>query len=59
MIYTDNNINRRSFKHLSLEKRGILEQMIEEGKYNQQEMANIIGVSQSTISRKIKRGQVE
>ncbi len=50
----------RTFKHLNEIQRGRLAEMLEsEKKLTQKEMAKKLGVSQSTTSREIKRGQVK
>lgn len=54
-----NHNTRRSFTHLSDTQRGKLEILAKEGIYTQQEMANELGVSQSTISRELKRGRTQ
>lgn len=59
MALNNSTTKKRSFKHLSAIQRGMLAQMIKEGSYTQIEMAKELGVSQSTISREIKRGTVE
>lgn len=48
---------KQTFKHLTDIQRGQLEAMAKEGKYTQIEMAQELGVSQSTISRELKRGR--
>ncbi|KAA9218304.1 MULTISPECIES: IS30 family transposase [Aerococcus] len=50
------NTKSRSYAHLSAEKRGIIQAMHHEG-HKQKEIANAIGVNQSTISRELKRGK--
>ncbi|KAA9291112.1 IS30 family transposase [Aerococcus urinae] len=50
------NTKPRSYAHLSAEKRGIIQAMHREGN-KQKEIANAIGVNQSTISRELKRGK--
>lgn len=56
---TENNysIEKRTFKHLTDIQRGKLEQMAKSGTYKQAEMARELGVSQSTVSRELKRGR--
>lgn len=56
---TNNNTNPRTFKHLTPEMRGRLQAMYEEGSYTQTQMAQKLGVSQSTISRELKRGMTQ
>lgn len=46
------------FKHFTPEMRGRLEQMYQEGTYSQVQMAEILGVSQSVVSRMVKCGRV-
>lgn len=50
---------KRTFKHLSDIKRGQLHAMNQSGLYTQKEMAVMLQVSQSTVSRELKRGMVE
>ena len=50
---------KRTFKHLPDIDRGQLQAMYRSGQYTQKEMADILGVSQSTISRELKRGMTE
>jgi IS30 family transposase len=50
---------KRIFKHLPDIDRGQLQAMYRSGLYTQKEMADILGVSQSTISRELKRGMTE
>lgn len=56
---TNNNciIENRTFTHLTDIQRGKLEQMAKIGTYKQAEMARELGVSQSTVSRELKRGR--
>lgn len=51
--------NQRTFKHLCTIQRGKLFQMVQEKKYTQTQMAAMLGVNQLTISRELKRGQVQ
>ena len=48
-----------TIKHLSDIDRGQLQVMYRSSLYTQKEMADILGVSQSTISRELKRGMTE
>ena len=48
---------KRTFKQLTDIQRGMLEQMAKSGTYTQAEMARELGVSQSTVSRELKRGR--
>lgn len=50
---------KRTFKHLSDIQRGQLHAMNQSNLYTQKEMAVILQVSQSTVSRELKRGRVE
>ena len=50
---------KRAFKHLSDIQRGQLHAMNQSDLYTQKEMAVMLQVSQSTISRELKRGMVE
>lgn len=50
-------IENRTFTHLTDIQRGKLEQMAKIGTYKQAEMARELGVSQSTVSRELKRGR--
>ena len=50
---------KRTFKHLSDIKRGQLHAMNQSGLYTQKEIAVMLQVSQSTVSRELKRGMVE
>jgi len=56
---TNNNYTteNRRFKHLSDFQRGKLEQMAKSGTYTQAKMASELGVSQSTVSRELRRGR--
>ena len=59
-IYMTNSnciIENRTFTHLTDIQRGKLEQMAKIGTYKQAEMARELGVSQSTVSRELKRGR--
>jgi len=44
----------KKYKQLSLEQRYVIERLLEEG-YNQKQIANAIGRSESTISRELRR----
>lgn len=48
---------KRSFTHLTDIQRGRLEEMAKQNIYTQEQMAKKIGVSQSTISRELRRGR--
>ncbi|PXW85447.1 IS30 family transposase [Streptohalobacillus salinus] len=50
---------KRTFKHLSDIKRGQLHAMKRSGLYTQKEMADMLEVNQSTVSRELKRGMAE
>lgn len=58
MTHSKYNTDNSKFKHLDAIKRGRLQQMLYEKKYTQKQMALMLGVSQSTISREIRRGLV-
>jgi len=45
---------KRTFKHLSDINRGQLQVMYRSGLYTLKQMADILGVSQSTVSRELK-----
>lgn len=57
MTETNYPTTKRTFKHLIDIQRGRLEEMACTGNFTQTEMANELGVSQSTISRELKRGR--
>lgn len=57
MTITNCTTANRSFKHLTDIQRGRLEEMAKSGDYTQAEMAKEPSVSQSTISRELKRGK--
>ena len=57
MNNTNFTTTERSFKHLTDIHRGRLEEMARQGTYTQAEMAQELDVSQSTISRELKRGR--
>ncbi|MDF0728511.1 IS30 family transposase [Cytobacillus sp. S13-E01] len=57
MNNTNFTTTERSFKHLTDIHRGRLEEMARQGTYTQAEMAQELNVSQSTISRELKRGR--
>src|SRR5699024_837972 len=57
MTKSNCNTANRSFKHLSDIQRGRLEELAKQGIYTQVQMAEILGVNQSTISRELKRGR--
>src|SRR5699024_7162580 len=57
MTNSNYNTTKRAFSHLSDTQRGKLEILAKEGRYTQAQMAKIIGVNQSTISRELKRGR--
>lgn len=57
MTKSNCNTANRSFKHLSDIQRGRLEELAKQGIYTQAQMAEILGVNQSTISRELKRGK--
>lgn len=57
MTQTNYTINNRHFKHLSDIQRGKLEQLAKCGTYTQAEMACELRVSQSTVSRELRRGK--
>jgi len=57
MTQTNYTTENRHFKHLSDIQRGKLEQMAKCGTYTQTEMACELGVSQSTVSRELRRGR--
>ena len=59
MTQCNHTTNQRTFKHLSAIQRGKLFQMVQEKKYTQSQMAQMLGVNQSTISRELKRGRVQ
>lgn len=59
MTQCNHTTNQRTFKHLSAIQRGKLFQMVQEKKYTQTQMAQMLGVNQSTISRELKRGRVQ
>src|SRR5690625_6150928 len=48
---------KRTFKHLTDIQRGRLEEMTKIGDYTQAEMAKELNITQSTISRELKRGR--
>src|SRR5690625_2061054 len=56
---TKNNctITKNAFKHLMDIQRGSLEEMARAGTYTQTEMAQELNISQSTVSRELKRGR--
>lgn len=58
MTNTNCTTAKRRFKHLTDIQRGRLEELTRQGIHTQAEMAEMIGVSQSTISRELKRGRV-
>ena len=55
---TNSTTSKRQFKHLTSERRGMIEAYVKEGR-TQQEIADKLGVSQSTISRELKRGKTQ
>lgn len=57
MTQTNCNTAKRTFKHLTDIQRGRLEEMDKNGVYTQAQMAEELGVNQSTISRELKRGR--
>ncbi|SDC61279.1 Transposase and inactivated derivatives, IS30 family [Pelagirhabdus alkalitolerans] len=59
MTQHHSTIVKRTFKHLSDIDRGQLQAMYRSGLYTQKEMADMLEVSQSTISRELKRGMTE
>lgn len=59
MTPCNHTTSQRTFKYLSAIQRGKLFQMVQEKKYTQTQMAQMLGVNQSTISRELKRGQVQ
>lgn len=57
MTNTNFTTTERTFKHLTDIQRGRLEEMARAGIFTQAEMAQELGVGQSTISRELKRGR--
>ncbi|WP_084600291.1 IS30 family transposase [Pontibacillus litoralis] len=57
MTETNCTTTKRTFKHLTDIQRGRLEEMSKSGNYTQAEMGKELNVSQSTISRELKRGR--
>jgi len=57
IIMTNNNgsTKKRKFKHLNYEKRGIIERLLKKGT-PKTEIAEILGISRSTLYEEIKRG---
>ena len=58
MTQDNNTTKKRKFKQLNSIQRGQIYQMLKEKKYTQTQMAQTLGVSQSTISRELKKKQV-
>src|SRR5699024_962978 len=59
MTQSNCTIAKRTFKHLTDIQRGRLEEMAKNADYTQSQMAQELGVSQSTISRELKRGRTQ
>jgi len=57
MTNSNYNTTKRAFSHLSDTQGGKLDILAKEGRYTQAQMAKLIGVNQSTISRELKRGR--
>lgn len=57
MTETNCTTAKRTFKHLTDIQRGRLEEMARTGNYTQAEMAKELNVSQSTVSRELRRGR--
>lgn len=58
MTKINHNTIKRTFKHLSDIQRGRLEEMAKSG-CSQTQIAKVLGVNQSTISRELKRGRTK
>ena len=58
MTQVDCNTKRKTGKHLTDIERGKLDAMVREGNKTQTKMAQELGVSQSTVSRELRRGKI-
>jgi IS30 family transposase len=57
MTYINYTTNKKTFKHLNYEQRKLIERWLEE-KYTKVKIAELLGVSRSTIYEEINRGTV-
>lgn len=57
MTESNCNTSKQNYKHLNDIQRGRLQEMVNQGEMTQAEMAEALGVSQSTVSRELKRGR--